>query len=418
MKPRRSIIPIFIPHLGCPCRCVFCNQHSITSVDDHNTLNDTALTAQICTDKSHNIDRPASKVRTQNIMPDPSEIGMLIEEGIKKSGKGAELAFYGGSFTAICPDLRRSYLEAAHPYVSRELIKGIRISTRPDAIDDDILHQLWYFGVRTIELGAQSMDDQVLQLSKRGHTAADTVNAARLVRQMGFSLILQMMVGLPGETADSPMSTARQLAALQPDGVRIYPTAVLGGTELELMWKKGGYSPLSFEQAVDICADLISFFDSRGISILRVGLNPSEDLSGEILAGIYHPAFGDYCRSRLVYRATRQLLSDIMEDGYIRAGAIAVFRIDRKHLSLFVGQHRYNIKKLMDDFELDGISVLDEDSVSVTNYRKRMNGADKIYSFASTFNADEMLSVDGWTPVNNKELVVGSQVVVEFLGIY
>ena len=394
MSPRRAIIPVFIPHLGCPCRCVFCNQNSITSVDNQNNFG------------------------TSKSMPSPSGIGRLIEEGIKKSGRGAELAFYGGSFTAICPDLMRSYLEAAHPYVAGGLIGGIRVSTRPDAIDADTLDQLRYFGVRTIELGAQSMDDRVLELSKRGHTAADTDKAARLIREKGFSLILQMMVGLPGETPGSPMLTAQRLAELRPDGVRIYPTAVIRGTELELMWKKGEYTPLLFEQAVEICAGLIAFFDSKGISILRVGLNPSEDLSGEIVAGIYHPAFGDFCRSRLVYGAAWQLLSDAVEDGMQSEGKTAVFGISGRHLSLLVGQKRSNIKNLIGAFGLEGISIVDKDSESVAAYRKRKNEVDKIYSFAAFSEAHDFRSTDGWLPVNRSAEAKGTQVLVEFLGIY
>jgi len=415
MTPRRSIIPVFIPHLGCPCRCVFCNQNSITSVDDSKVA---------CSENDKNSgnachgDLTLSGIGITKGMPMPSEIGSIIEDGISKAGKGAELAFYGGSFTAIHPSLMRSYLEAAYPYVSGGLIGSIRISTRPDAIDNEILCRLRYYGVRTIELGAQSMDDRVLKLSKRGHTAADTERAAKLIRRMGFSLILQMMVGLPGETPGSPMTTAHRIVDLEPDGVRIYPTAVIRGTELEQMWKSGEYTPLSFDQAVEICADLVGFFDSKGISVLRVGLNPSEDLSGEIAAGIYHPAFGDYCKSRLVYRAARQLLSGVIGTGRIRDGGTALFGVERRHLSLFVGQHRQNINKLMEEFGLEGISVFDREALSVTNYKRRGGSTGKIYSFASSEGFDEILSGKEMIPAKKSTITAGSQVLVEFLGIY
>jgi len=324
MIPRRSVIPIFIPHLGCPCRCVFCDQHSIAA--------------------THSAARKA---------PAPSEVVSAIEEGISRAGSGAELAFYGGSFTAINKELRTEYLKAAYPFVQKGMLGGIRISTRPDAVNEAILYELEVFGVRTIELGAQSMDDRVLELAKRGHTAKDTVLASDMIKKRGLSLILQMMVGLPGELPGTAMKTARELAALRPDGVRIYPVVVIRGTELEDLWRRGKYSPPTVSEASEICADLLHFFDSEGIPVIRTGLNPSEDLEGEVLAGAYHPAFGEICRSLLLLREARALLGG--RDGL--SGKTVVFGVGSGKASMFIGQHRKNAEALKNEFGLKEIKV-------------------------------------------------------------
>lgn len=390
MKPKKSIIPVFIPHLGCPCRCVFCNQDSITSVK--------------CSENGKS-------------MPTPDEVAGIIERGVEVSGKGAEVAFYGGSFTAISMSLQRAYLEVAHKYVSDNLLSGIRVSTRPDAIDGDILSELRRFGVSTIELGAQSMEDKVLLLSRRGHTAADTVRASRLIRDMNFSLILQMMVGLPGETPDSPMYTAGQIADLQPEGVRIYPTAILKETELEEMWRRGEYPPLELSEAVNICTDLIVFFEERDIAVLRVGLNPSEDLDSEVLAGVYHPAFGDLCRSELVFRTTRRMLSDALDNEHGAHGRTAVFCVADSQRSLFVGQHRSNIRRLIEVFQLEGICICNKHRISATNYSVHKHNTNKVITTKSKVNIRDIINREQ-SLATNTENPADEQVCVELLGIF
>ena len=196
MSPRRRIIPIFVPHLGCPNQCVFCDQKRISG-SLFPACGDTVRTALAPLD-----------------------------------GQGYELAFYGGSFTAIEPQRQEELLSAVQPYRASGLIASIRVSTRPDAIDADVLRRLRRYGVETIELGAQSMTEEVLRRSGRGHTAADTERAASLIRKAGFQLILQLMTGLPGESRQSALISAQRLAALGPDGVRLYPTVILQNTDL------------------------------------------------------------------------------------------------------------------------------------------------------------------------------------------
>jgi histone acetyltransferase (RNA polymerase elongator complex component) len=324
MKARRAIIPVFIPHLGCPHRCVFCNQWS------------TAVSS--------------SRKRS---VPGPSEVASAIEEGLSRAGNRAELAFYGGSFTAIDGGLRRSYLEAAYPFIRDGKLSGIRISTRPDAIDEAILDELAGFGVGTIELGAQSMDDDVLRRASRGHSARDTVEVSRLIKDRGFSLVLQMMVGLPGERPGSAFRTAGELAALSPDGVRVFPTVVIRGTGLEKLWEQGEYSPLSLENAAEICADLLEYFEGQSIHVIRIGLNPTEGLEGDVLAGPYHPAFGEMCLSLLYLKKARALL-DVMGP---LAGKSVVFGVEAGRTSAFVGQHKGNTSALKREYGLREIKV-------------------------------------------------------------
>lgn len=350
-------------------------------------------------------------------MPLPCDIGKAVEKGIEVTGKGAELALYGGSFTAIPQSLRTAYLKAAHRYVSSNQLSGIRISTRPDAIDRDILSELWHFGVRTIEIGAQSMEDKVLLLSKRGHTAEDVVRASHLINEMGFSLILQMMVGLPGETLESPMYTAERIAALRPEGVRIYPVAVLRGTELEEMWRSGKYEPLQLTEAVNICSSLIEFFEDRDISVLRVGLNPSEELNSEVLAGIYHPAFGDLCRSELVYRGVEGMLADAIREVQYPKFGTAIFRVADRHRSLFVGQHRSNIRRLIEEFSLEGVDVYNEHLNSATSYRLHKRDKQKVVTEKAKSKVEEFEDREQFRIVVEKAWA-GQQVAVEFFGIY
>ena len=219
-----------------------------------------------------------------------------------------ELAFYGGSFTAVQERLQRELLEAARDFVAGG--GSIRVSTRPDAVSDQSLDLLKSYGVRTVELGCQSMDDGVLLASGRGHTADDVRKASRAVRNAGLRLILQMMTGLPGDTREKSLKTAGQLADLQPDGVRIYPAVILRGTRLHTMWLTGNYREHTVEEAACWCADILPIFESRGIPVIRLGLNPSEELSaGQAIGGAYHPAFGQIVGSLRFLEVERRLLS-------------------------------------------------------------------------------------------------------------
>lgn len=253
----------------------------------------------------------------------------------------AELAFFGGSFTAIAPDYRRSLLEAAWPYVKSGAYRGIRVSTRPDAVDAAVLAQLRAFGVTTVELGAQSMDDAVLVKNGRGHTAAQTVEAARLVRAAGLSLGLQMMTGLPGDTPDGARATARAFAALHPSQVRIYPAIVLRGTGMAASWARGDYVPQPLEDAVSLCTQLLGFFEARGIRVIRLGLHATPQLEAHYLAGPWHPAFGELCRARQYLAGVRAALAACASPG----GAQRIFLAPADQ-SKAVGQHRCNLAAL------------------------------------------------------------------------
>lgn len=317
---KNSIIPIFIPHAGCPHACVFCNQRSISG---------------------------------HAAPPDAHEIAQTVENALEKIRPGAELAFYGGSFTAIPASLQEEYLGAAAPFIKDGSISAIRVSTRPDAVDSEILTRLERFGVKTVELGAQSMDDAVLKKSARGHTAADTRAASRLIKSRGFRLVLQMMVGLPGDTPEKDEQTARQLCALAPDAVRIYPAVVLKGTALCELWKRGEYEPLSVENAARICAGLLRIFDGAAVPVIRLGLNPSEELSGgEAVAGAYHPALGELARSRLFYENAAAALS-----GEQTAGKSVEITVHTSRVGTMAGHKRGNITLLRERFSLKNIRI-------------------------------------------------------------
>lgn len=318
---KRHIIPLFIPHAGCPNDCVFCDQKKITGAD-------TPVT--------------------------PDLVRKELESAAAQAGEDYEIAFYGGSFTALHPETQEKLLEAARPFVSAG---GIRLSTRPDAVDEETLLRLRRYGVGTVELGAQSMDDGVLLRSSRGHRAEDTRAAARLVEEYGFSLILQMMTGLPGDDGMASIETARQLIALNPDGVRIYPTVVLRDTELERRMNQGTYRPQSLEEAVELCAKLYGLFLEADVPVIRLGLNPTELLSsGGAVAGAYHPALGELVLSRMYLRRAETLLAS--------AGPMerAVLSVHPKRVSVMVGQKRENLRTLKAQFSLKDIKVVPEES--------------------------------------------------------
>ena len=227
-----------------------------------------------------------------------------------------ELAFYGGSFTAMPESLQRELLDAAADHVSSG--GSIRVSTRPDAVSERNLCFLKEHGVKTVELGCQSMDDGVLLASGRGHTSQDVITAAREVREAGLRLILQMMTGLPGDTREKALDTASRLAELRPDGVRIYPAVILRGTELYRMWRNGTYREHTVREAAEWCAEILPIFERRGIPVIRLGLNPSEELSGgQAAGGAYHPAFGQIVASLRFLEEERRLLQAGAEEGTV-----------------------------------------------------------------------------------------------------
>lgn len=319
---KKRIIPVFIPHLGCPNGCVFCDQRKITGVG-------TPVTPQV--------------------------VEQQIREGLQRSGEAPELAFYGGSFTAIPVSQQEALLGAAQPFLQNGRLSHLRLSTRPDAIDRETVARLRQFGVGTVELGCQSMDETVLALSRRGHSPEDTKRAVKLLQAGGIRVILQMMTGLPGDTGEESRKTAGEIAALCPDGVRIYPTVVLRGTQLHRMMLAGAYQPQTVEAAVELCAELYELFLARDIPVIRVGLNPTEDLSGgEAVAGAYHPALGEMVLSRMYRRRTEALLQGGCP------GESLTISVHPSRVSVMVGQKRENILTLKEKFNLKTIKVVPE----------------------------------------------------------
>ena len=315
-KSREKILPVFIPHLGCPHDCVFCNQKRISG----------------------------------SLLPScPEDVRKAVEGA---QAQGLQLAFYGGSFTALPRREQNALLDAARPYLKSGKLSGIRLSTRPDAIDEDILANLKARGVNTIELGVQSMDAQVLRQSGRGHTAEDAVKAAGLVKALGFTLILQMMTGLPGSDQGKDMETARRLIALGPDGVRIYPTVIVRDTALYELWQQGKYREHTVDEAVETCAAILPLFDAAGIPVIRLGLNPTDDLSGgDAAGGAYHPALGELVKSRVLLQNVRGLLQGE------RLGGELCITVPRGKTSQMTGQRRSNILALQREFGFSAVKV-------------------------------------------------------------
>ena len=317
---RARIIPVFVPHLGCPNECVFCDQKRISGSPS-----------------------PASG----------RDVDAALMQARERGQTGGELAFYGGSFTAVGSALQEELLAAAQPYRADGTICSIRLSTRPDAVDERTLERLRRYGVGTVELGAQSMFDGVLAANRRGHTAADTVRAAALVKAAGLKLVLQMMTGLPGSDRDRDVQTARRIIALAPDGARIYPTVIVKGTALEEMWRAGTYKEHTVADAVAVCADILPLFEAAGIPVIRLGLNPTEELSaGGAVAGAYHPALGQLVRSEILRRQAAGLLRDVP------AGAAVSLGVRPERLADMTGQHRSNIAALTAEFSLGSLAIV------------------------------------------------------------
>ena len=243
--------------------------------------------------------------------PTADDVRSAIETALcslKENSIHSEIAFFGGSFTAVDRDYMITLLNATAPYIDR--FKGIRISTRPDCIDEEVLALLKACHVTSIELGAQSMSDEVLSANERGHTSEDVRHASELIKSYGFELGLQMMTGLYKSTPESDIQTAKEFIGSQPSTVRIYPTIVMKGTHLGDLYEAGLYQPQSLDEAVELCARLISLFEENDIRVIRVGLHDSESLRQNRLAGPYHPAFRELCESRIMLDKAAALLKD------------------------------------------------------------------------------------------------------------
>lgn len=275
-------IPVFVPHSGCPHDCVFCNQKRITGHTE-----------------------PVNAAEARKIIDD-------YLKNVRHDGF-VEIAFFGGSFTGIPIENQNELLSLASGYVKSGSVNGIRLSTRPDYINKEILENLKRFGVTTIELGVQSLNDEVLCRSMRGHGSECVAESARLIKEYGFSLGLQMMTGLPGDTPEKSYDTAVKIADMAPDFVRIYPTLVIKDTALADMLKSGEYTPFTLEETVKLLADIKQLFDLKNITVIRMGLQTTEEISpnASVVAGPYHAAIGEMAESEIYKIKLEKLLVGI-----------------------------------------------------------------------------------------------------------
>ena len=321
---KQYIIPVFVPHLGCPNDCIFCNQQSISGQRKPITV---------------------------------SEAKKIIDtylEGIDYLNSNVEIAFFGGSFTAIEVKLQEDLLQLAYSYVKQKKVKSIRVSTRPDYIDKVILKRLKKYKVKIIELGVQSANNYILNKSKRGHTFDDVKKASRLIKWYGFTLGHQMMVGLPESTKIDEINTAKEIIKLKPKIIRIYPVLVVKGTELEKEYQAGRYEPLTVVQAVETCKEMVVMFGKKKIQIIRIGLQGTEEISdpttdkSEIVSGPYHPAFRQLVEAGLWYDALLYKIKKL--NAKVKEVVIKINPVDVNNV---IGHKRENAIKLKEIYDVD-----------------------------------------------------------------
>lgn len=303
-------VALFVVHKGCPHMCSFCNQRSISGSSKDITAADVH-----------------AAVKT------------AIESLTEKEAAGGEIAFFGGSFTMIEREYMLSLLEAAYEYVGKGIFKGIRISTRPDGISREICDILKKYGVTAVELGAQSLDDRVLELNERGHTAEQVCDAGRMLKEYGFELGLQMMTGLYGSEDSDSVETAEKIIALAPETVRIYPTVVIKGTKLHDLMQSGAFEPKGIAETVDLCARLIPMFENAGIKVIRVGLHSGGGVNESYAGGAYHPALRELCEGRIYYNNAFGKLEKLPQGSYI-------LNVSPKEISKMTGQKKENLIRL------------------------------------------------------------------------
>ena len=328
---KQYIIPIFVPHLGCPNDCIFCNQKSISG-------------------QKKNITKEEAKKIIDDYL-----------KSIKEEDAQIEIAFFGGSFTAIEKEKQEELLQVAYEYVQSGQVESIRISTRPDCIDRETLKMLKKYKVKTIELGVQSANDYILDRANRGHTFADVKKASKMIRWNGFKLGHQMMVGLPESTRIDEINTAKALVKLKPKMVRIYPVLVVKNTKLEKEYEEGNYQPLSVVQAVEVCKEIVRIFADKKIDIIRIGLQNTDEISdpkntsSEVVAGPYHPAFRQLVESAMWYDAIVGKIKKL--NAKVKEVEVSVNPIDANNV---IGHKKENVMKLKDIYDVD--LILKQDS--------------------------------------------------------
>lgn len=328
---KEYVIPVFVPHLGCPNGCIFCNQKSISG-------------------QKKNVTKEEAKKIIDNFL-----------KNIKDKDAKKEIAFFGGSFTGIDENVQEELLQVAYEYIEKGEVDSIRISTRPDYINKEILKRLKKYKVKTIELGVQSANDYILGRANRGHTFKDVEKASKLIRWYGFNLGHQMMVGLPESNRIDEINTAKALIKLKPKMVRIYPVLVIKGTKLEKEYNEGIYEPLSIVQAVETCKQLVRMFTDKKIEVIRVGLQNTDEIcnpdnkESEVVAGPFHPAFGQLVESSMWYDAIVEKIKKL--NVKVKEVEVTVNPIDANNV---IGHKKENVIKLKDTYEVDLIVKQDE----------------------------------------------------------
>lgn len=341
-------IPIFIPHLGCPFTCIFCNQRQIAA---------------------------------QQSFP-PAAVAAMVDKHLAtiRPGSEVEIAFFGGSFTMMDMKLQEAYLRQVYPYLKSGQVHGLRLSTRPDGISPANLEMLRHWGVDTVELGVQSCDDEVLNRAGREMKRADIVAACHLIKEYAFKLGIQLMVGLPGDDRGKALDTAQTTIELQADMVRIYPTLVITGTELARLWQNGLYQPLSLSAAVSICADMLLLFQYNNIPVIRIGLQPNQDLNcpETMLAGPYHPSFGELVEQHIFCLQARELLNNVQITTSLPEPVRLL--VNPRDMSRMIGQHRLNVLHLEKEYNLQLLQVIAAADINQNNLGLLPPGGGEAYT--------------------------------------
>jgi len=321
------VIPIFIAHQGCPHRCIFCDQYSITGKT---------------TGEEHQV-TPASVKKT---------IADWLAHSQDRQKRQVQVAFYGGSFTGLPVARQRELLEAVKPFIEQGAVQKVRLSTRPDYVNQESASFLKEYSVEIIELGVQSLDSEVLVASGRGHTVQQSEKAVRLLQRNNFTVGVQLMCGLPGDSTVKIINTAKRVVKLAPDFVRIYPALVIKGSGLARMYRDGSYKPMTLHKAVAQVSLLKAIFERHQIRVIRMGLQPSEELEKKVLDGPYHPAFGELVASRRLFKQTRQLLAGR------QAGQVKRISLAAADESAFRGPRNISMKRLMNLGLLEGVELV------------------------------------------------------------
>lgn len=319
------IIPFFIMYEGCPNRCIFCNVHKITGSNPGNI-----------TEKSFR-----------------QTIHTYLRQ-TKRKPDHVQIAFYGGNFTGMKKERQAELLKYAQSFIHNGQVHDIRISTRPDHIDNEGLKLLKCFGVSTVEIGAQSFIDEVLKLSHRGHSSSDVINAVNLLKEQGFQTGIHIMGGLPGDNRSGYEYSIRETIALKPDMVRIHPTLVFEGTGLAELFLKGAYTPLSMSEAIDMCIHALEKFAEARIPVIRLGLQTNREMetAGSVIAGPYHPAFRSLVEESIFFDMASSMLAEKEV-----AGKEITFILSRKDESSFRGQRNRNLQLLKNTYRVARITV-------------------------------------------------------------